>query len=61
MNTRKIIGIVLVIFGLIMVGGSLFTYKGPYQAIAPIAMALIVVAGLLLIFWDQVKSWFGKK
>jgi hypothetical protein len=60
MNKRKIFGILVVIFGLIMVSGSL-TYQGPYKTIAPIAMSLIVVAGLLLIFWDQVKNWLAKK
>ena len=60
MAKRKIFGILVVIFGLIMVGGSL-TYQGPYGAIAPIAMSLIVVVGLLMIFWDKVKSWLAKK
>jgi len=60
MNKRKIFGIIVVIFGLIMVSGSL-TYQGSYKAIAPIAMSLIVVVGLLMIFWDQVKSLLSKK
>jgi hypothetical protein len=60
MNKRKIIGILVVIFGLIMVGGSL-TYQGPYSTIAPIAMSLIIVVGLLIIFWDQIKRWLTKK
>lgn len=59
MNKRKIFGILLVIFGLIMTGGSL-GYQGPYKAMAPISMSLIVVIGLLMIFWDKVKAWISK-
>lgn len=59
MNKRKISGILIVIFGLIMVRGSL-GYQGPYRAIAPISMSLIVVVGLLMIFWDKIKSWLIK-
>ena len=59
MQKRKIFGILVVIFGLIMVGGSL-GYQGPYRAMAPISMSLIVVIGLLMIFWDKVKSWMSK-
>jgi len=39
MNKRKIFGIFIVIFGIIMVGGSL-GYEGPYKAMAPISMGL---------------------
>lgn len=59
MNKRKIFGILIVIFGLIMVGGSL-GYQGPYKVMAPISMSIIVVVGLLMIFWDKVKSWLVK-
>ena len=59
MQKRKIFGILVVIFGLIMVGGSL-GYQGPYRAMAPISMSLLVVIGLLMIFWDKVKSWMSK-
>jgi len=55
MNKRKIFGIVIVIFGIIMAGGSL-GYEGPYKAMAPISMLLIVVIGLLMIFWDKIKK-----
>ena len=54
MNKRKIFGIILVVFGLIMVAGS-FTYTGAYKAMAPITMGLIVVVGLLMIYWDKIK------
>lgn len=59
MNKRKILGIIIAIFGLIMVGGSL-GYEGTYKAMAPISMSLIVVVGLLMIFWDKVKAWMSK-
>ncbi|OGH72680.1 MAG: hypothetical protein A2921_01540 [Candidatus Magasanikbacteria bacterium RIFCSPLOWO2_01_FULL_43_20b] len=59
MQKRKIFGILVVIFGLIMVGGSL-GYQGPYRAMAPISMSLLVVIGLLMIFWDKIKSWMSK-
>ena len=59
MNKRKIFGILIVVFGVIMVGGSL-GYEGPYKAMAPISMGLIVVIGLLVIFWDKVKAWMSK-
>lgn len=56
MNKRKIVGIVVVIFGVVMVGGSL-GYQGSYRAMAPISMSLIVIVGLLMIFWDKFKGW----
>ncbi|MDO8561391.1 MAG: hypothetical protein Q7S05_01030 [bacterium] len=59
MNKRKIFGILIVIFGVIMIGGSL-GYEGDYAVMAPISMSLIVVAGLLMIFWDKVKAWMNK-
>ncbi len=58
MNKRKFFGILIVIFGVIMVGGSM-GYEGPYAIMAPISMSLIVVAGLLMIFWNKVKSWIS--
>jgi len=54
MNKRKITGIIIVLFGLVMVGGSLGSME-TYGVIAPISMALIVVLGLVVIFWDKVK------
>lgn len=59
MNKRKLLGIVLVIIGIIMVGGSL-GYEGAYKAMAPISMSLIVIAGFVVIFWDTIKGWFSK-
>lgn len=56
MNKRKIIGIILVLFGLVMVGSSLGSVE-TYGIVAPISMALIVVIGLAVIFWDKVGSW----
>lgn len=56
MNKRKIAGITIVLFGLVMVGGSMGSVE-TYGVIAPISMALIVVVGLVVIFWDKVKSW----
>ncbi len=55
MNKRKIFGILVIIFGIIMVGGSL-GYQGPYRAMAPISMSLIIVIGLLMIWGDKVKA-----
>ena len=59
MKGRKILGIIVIIFGVIMVGGSL-GYEGPYKIMAPISMLLIVVIGFLIIYWDKVKSWLAK-
>ncbi len=58
MNKRKIIGIIIVIFGLIMVGGSMGS-AAQYGVAAPISMSLIVIFGLALIFWDKIKTWLG--
>lgn len=58
MNKRKIIGIIIVIFGLIMVGGSTGSVAR-YGVAAPISMSLIVILGLALIFWDKIKTWLG--
>lgn len=58
MNKRKVWGVILVILGLIMVGGSMGSVE-QYGVVAPISMALIVVAGLAMIFWDRVQMWFG--
>ena len=58
MNKRKILGILIVILGVIMVGGSL-GYEGPYRAMALVSMGLIVVVGFLMIFWDKVKAWLS--
>ncbi len=56
MNKRKIIGMAVILFGLIMVGGSMGSVE-TYGAVAPISMSLIVVAGLVIIFWDKIKGW----
>ena len=56
MNKRKIIGVIIVIFGLIMVGGSMGSV-GRYGVAAPISMSLVVIAGLALIFWDKIRTW----
>ena len=56
MNKRKIVGIIIVLFGLVMVGGSMGSVE-TYGAVAPISMSLIVVIGLRLIFWDKEKGW----
>ena len=60
MNKRKIIGVIIVIFGLIMVGGSMGSVE-QYGVAAPISMSLIVILGLVMIFWDKVKTWLGEK
>ena len=54
MNKRKIFGIIIVLFGLIMVGGSA---SSGYGFAAPASMSLIVLAGLATIFWEEVNSW----
>lgn len=56
MNKRKIVGIIIVLFGLVMVGGSIGSME-TYGVVAPISMALIVVIGLAVTFWDKVKGW----
>lgn len=38
-----------------MVGGSLGSVE-TYGVIAPISMALIVVLGIVVLFWDKVKG-----
>lgn len=58
MNKRKIWGVIVVILGLIMVGGSMGSVE-QYGVVAPISMALIVLLGLAMIFWDKVKVWFS--
>jgi hypothetical protein len=55
MNKRKIAGVIIILFGLIMVGGSLGSVE-TYGVIAPISMALIVVLGIVVLFWDKVKG-----
>jgi hypothetical protein len=55
MNKRKILGVILVVFGLVMVGGSMGSVE-TYGAVAPISMSLIVVLGIVVIFWDKVKG-----
>lgn len=55
MNKRKVVGVIIALFGLVMVGGSLGSME-QYGVAAPISMGLIVVAGLMVIFWDKVKS-----
>lgn len=56
MNKRKILGIIIAVFGLIMVGGSMGSVE-QYGVAAPISMSLIVILGLALIFWDKIKTW----
>ena len=58
MNKRKIIGVIIVIFGLIMVGGSMGSV-GQYGVAAPLTMSFIVILGLALIFWDKIKTWLS--
>ncbi|MEK7655526.1 MAG: hypothetical protein AAB386_02515 [Patescibacteria group bacterium] len=58
MNKRKIIGVIIVILGLIMVGGSMGSV-GQYGVAAPISMSLIVILGVALIFWDKIKMWLS--
>ena len=58
MNKRKIIGIIIVVFGLIMVGGSIGS-AARYGVAAPISMFLIVIVGIALIFWDKIKTWLS--
>ncbi|HEY4505789.1 MAG TPA: hypothetical protein VJG67_03810 [Candidatus Paceibacterota bacterium] len=55
MNKRKFFGVLVVIFGLIMVGGSIGSVE-QYGVAAPITMSLIVIVGLLMIFWDKFKK-----
>ena len=55
MNKRKIFGIIIVLFGLVMVGGSMGSVE-TYGVVAPISMALIVVFGLVVIYWDKIKA-----
>lgn len=55
MNKRKIVGVIIILFGLVMVGGSMGSV-GQYGVAAPISMGLIVVLGLLVFFWDKVKG-----
>ena len=58
MNKRKIIGVIVVFLGLIMVGGSMGSVA-KYGVAAPISMSLIVIFGLVMIFWDKIKTWLG--
>lgn len=60
MNKRKIFGIIIAVFGLIMVGGSMGSVE-QYGIAAPISMSLIVILGLALIFWDKIKTCLEKK
>ena len=55
---KKIIGVIIIIFGLVMVGGSMGSVE-QYGVAAPISMSLIVIFGLALIFWDKIKTWLG--
>ena len=54
MNKRKILGVLVTIFGLVMVGGSA---SSGYGLAAPASMSLIVLAGLAMVFWEKVNSW----
>lgn len=55
MGKRKIWGIIVVIFGLIMVGGSMGSVE-QYGVVAPITMFIIVIVGLVMTFWDKLKG-----
>jgi hypothetical protein len=55
MSKRKIWGIVVVVLGLILTGGSMGSVD-QYGAVAPISMFLIVIIGLAMVFWDKIKS-----
>lgn len=55
MNKRKVVGVIITLFGLVMVGGSMGSVE-QYGVAAPISMGLIVVVGLVLIFWDRIKT-----
>lgn len=55
MNKRKIWGIIVAIFGLIMTGGSMGSVD-QYGAVAPISMFIIFLIGLAMIFWDKLKG-----
>lgn len=52
-------GILIILFGVIMLVGSL-GYEGPYKIAAPISMGLIILLGILVMFLDKVKSWLAK-
>lgn len=54
MSKRKILGVLVTLFGLIMVGGSA---SSGYGLAAPASMSLIVLAGLAVVFWDKVSAW----
>jgi hypothetical protein len=56
MNKRKVVGVIIVLLGLVLTFGS-FGSVETYGAVAPLSMALIVVVGLVVIFWDKVKGW----
>lgn len=58
MNKRKVLGLIVALFGLVMTGGSM-GYVGQYGLAAPISMFLIVLAGLAMIFWDKVSAWMS--
>lgn len=58
MNKRKIFGVIVTILGIILVGGSMGSVD-QYGVVAPISMALIVLVGLAMVFWDRVKGGFG--
>jgi|GEM_PF-1595549 len=55
MNKRKIAGVIIILFGLVMTAGSMGSVE-TYGAAAPISMLLIVVIGLAVFFWDKVKA-----
>jgi len=54
MNKRKILGVLVTVFGLVMVAGSA---SSGYGLVAPASMSLIVLIGLAMIFWDKVSMW----
>ncbi|MBI4992023.1 MAG: hypothetical protein HZB99_02290 [Candidatus Harrisonbacteria bacterium] len=56
MNKRKVLGLIVTFFGLIMVGGAA---QSGYGLVAPLSMSLIVLAGLAMMFWDKVSTWMG--
>ena len=54
MNKRKVLGVLVTLFGLVMVGGSA---SSGFGLVAPASMSLIVLIGLAMFFWDKVSAW----
>ncbi len=56
MKKRKVLGVIVALFGLIMMGGAA---QSGYGLVAPLSMSLIVLAGLAMMFWEKVNAWMG--